>query len=127
MKKLSLFVFLCITNYFVVNSGKESKGERKDRKAKGGIKVKTVKVTSKGQVTLPSELRSKLNIEEGTYLDASILQNGILLKPVRDGNQLVQEYCQKYGKESGNLNEAREILKKVPFSLAERSAALREE
>ncbi len=54
--------------------------------------MKTVKVTSKGQITLPIELRNKLNIEEDTYLDASILQNGILLKPVRDGNQLVQEY-----------------------------------
>ena len=89
--------------------------------------MKTVKVTSKGQITLPRELRSKLNIEEGTYLDASILQNGILLKPVRDGNQLVQEYCQKYGSESGDLNKARQILKKIPFSLGERSAALREE
>ncbi len=89
--------------------------------------MKTVKVTSKGQITLPSELRNKLNIEEGTYLDASIFQNGILLKPVRDENQLVKEYCQKYGSESEELNKAREILKKVPFSLSERSAALREE
>lgn len=54
-------------------------------------------------------------------------KNGILLKPVRDGNQLVQEYCQKYGSKSEDLNKAREILKKVPFSLGERSAALREE
>ena len=89
--------------------------------------MKTVKVTSKGQITLPIKLRNKLNIEEDTYLDASILQNGILLKPVRDGNQLVQEYCQKYGSESEDLNKSREILKKVPFSLGERSAVLREE
>jgi transcriptional pleiotropic regulator of transition state genes len=33
--------------------------------------VKVVKVTSKGQVTIPSEVRSSLGIDEGTYLEVS--------------------------------------------------------
>lgn len=89
--------------------------------------MKTVKVTSKGQVTLPREIRDKLNIEEGTYLDAAVFQGGILLKPVKDSHQMVQEYCAQYSNKSNNLEDTRNILSKIPFSLSERSAALRKE
>jgi transcriptional pleiotropic regulator of transition state genes len=33
--------------------------------------MKVVKVTSKGQVTIPSDLRTSLGIDEGTYLEVS--------------------------------------------------------
>lgn len=33
--------------------------------------MKVVKVTSKGQVTIPSEVREALGIDEGTYLEVS--------------------------------------------------------
>jgi AbrB family looped-hinge helix DNA binding protein len=91
--------------------------------------MKTVKVTSKGQITLPAALREELNIKEGYYLDASIFLDGILLKPVRDGHELVREYCEKYGsiQTEDSVEEAKKILKKVPFSLSERSVELREE
>jgi len=91
--------------------------------------MKTVKVTAKGQITLPAALREELNIKEGYYLDASIFLDGILLKPVRDGHELVQEYCEKYGsvQTEDSVEEAKKILKKVPFSLSERSVELREE
>jgi len=36
--------------------------------------MKVVKVTSKGQVTIPSEVRTSLGIDEGTYLEVS--ENG---------------------------------------------------
>ncbi len=89
--------------------------------------MKTVKVTAKGQITLPAALREELNIKEGYYLDASIFLDGILLKPVRDGHELVREYCEKYSsvQAENSVKEAKKILKKVPFSLSERSAELR--
>lgn len=89
----------------------------------------TVKVTAKGQITLPAALREELNIKEGYYLDASIFLDGILLKPVREGHELVREYCEKYGSEyeEDSVEVARKILNKVPFSLSERAAELREE
>jgi AbrB family looped-hinge helix DNA binding protein len=101
----------------------------KEITATGKYKMKTVKVTAKGQITLPASLREELKISEGNYLDASIFLDGILLKPVREGHELVREYCEKYSsdKPGDNLEAAKRILKKVPFSLAERSAALREE
>ncbi len=91
--------------------------------------MKTVKVTAKGQVTLPAALRKELNIKEGYYLDASVFLDGILLKPVRDGHELVRDYCEKYGSvhPGDNIEAAKKILKKVPFSLSERSAELRDE
>ncbi len=33
--------------------------------------MKVIKVTSKGQVTIPSEVRASLGIDEGTYLEVS--------------------------------------------------------
>jgi len=33
--------------------------------------MKVVKVTSKGRVTIPSEVRTSLGIDEGTYLEVS--------------------------------------------------------
>ena len=34
------------------------------------------------QITLPAELRKRFNLEEGDYLEAEAVQEGILLKPV---------------------------------------------
>jgi len=41
-----------------------------------------VRVKHKGQVTIPSELRSKLGIEEGAILEISTEDNKIVLKPL---------------------------------------------
>lgn len=88
-----------------------------------------IKVTSKGQVTLPSELRKKLNINEGDYLDARIHNNNLLLRPVPRQNdaELIREYCKKYDDKNVTLEQTWQILGKVPFSLAERTGKLREE
>ena len=81
--------------------------------------MKTVKVTAKGQITLPAALREELNIKEGYYLDASIFLDGILLKPVRDGHELVREYCEKYGsvQTEDSVEEAKKILKNIKAKL----------
>ena len=44
--------------------------------------MKVVKVTSKGRVTIPSEVRDALGIEEGTYLEVSEDGGEILLRKV---------------------------------------------
>jgi hypothetical protein len=52
-----------------------------------------------------------------------------LLKLVRQGHELVREYCEKYGanQDEDSVEAAKMILNKVPFSLSERSTELREE
>ncbi len=91
--------------------------------------MKRVKVTSKGQITLPRSLRVQLNIKEGDYLDASIHSNSLLLKPVprQTGAEIIQEHCKQYYSDKAALEETRQILKKIPFSLSERASKLREE
>lgn len=42
------------------------------------------RVTKKGQVTVPSELRRKFHIEAGKTIEFESSQYGILLKPVHD-------------------------------------------
>ena len=42
-------------------------------------KVALVKVTRKGQVTIPKEFRDKLGIEPGDYLTARPIMGGILI------------------------------------------------
>ncbi|MGH9523480.1 MAG: AbrB/MazE/SpoVT family DNA-binding domain-containing protein [Terriglobales bacterium] len=46
-----------------------------------GIKIK---VSEKGQVVLPAELRKKLNIKKGTELDAEEYGGRLILQPVTD-------------------------------------------
>jgi AbrB family looped-hinge helix DNA binding protein len=40
-----------------------------------------VKVRQRGQVTLPQDVRDELQIEEGNYLEASVENSTIVLKP----------------------------------------------
>jgi AbrB family looped-hinge helix DNA binding protein len=44
-------------------------------------KLSKVRVKLKGQVTIPSELRSKLGIEEGTLLEVKAKDGAIVLTP----------------------------------------------
>lgn len=41
-----------------------------------------LKLKQKAQVTIPADLRRQFNLEEGDYLEAEAVENGILLKPV---------------------------------------------
>ena len=90
--------------------------------------MKIVKVTSKGQITLPQTMRKKLNIREGDYLDITVKRNSLILKPSpkENNSEIILEYCEKYSAENASLEETRKILKKVPFSLSKKSSKLRE-
>lgn len=41
-----------------------------------------VKVRDRAQITLPPEVRQALNIATGDYLEAEVVEGGVLLKPV---------------------------------------------
>jgi len=41
-----------------------------------------LKLRQKAQITIPAELRRRFNLNEGDYLEAEAVENGILLKPV---------------------------------------------
>ena len=41
-----------------------------------------IRVRRLAQLTLPAEVRRALNVQEGDYLEAEIVKEGVLLKPV---------------------------------------------
>ena len=41
-----------------------------------------MRIRGAAQLTLPAELRKALNVKEGDYLEASLAEGGVLLKPV---------------------------------------------
>jgi AbrB family looped-hinge helix DNA binding protein len=41
-----------------------------------------VRLLHGGQVILPVEMREKLQVEEGDYLEAEVVEGGMLLKPI---------------------------------------------
>jgi len=56
-----------------------------------------VKVTRRGQTTIPAELREKLGIKEGDELMVEATEKGILFKPIRKLEDCAGIYA-KYGK-----------------------------
>lgn len=56
--------------------------------------MKLIKVTSKGQITIPIEVRDALGIDEGTYLEVSAyggeirLRKVVPVRPLSDGDPI---------------------------------------
>ena len=47
-----------------------------------GLDMSLVKIKRFSQVTLPPDVRKRFNLNEGDYLEAEVVEEGILLKPV---------------------------------------------
>jgi AbrB family looped-hinge helix DNA binding protein len=87
-----------------------------------------VKMTSKGQLTLPKHIREKLRLRAGSYLEARIRGTELVLKPVTQENdsEVLLEYCRQNAQEA-DLDKARWIMSRVPVPMHERVRRLREE
>jgi AbrB family looped-hinge helix DNA binding protein len=46
------------------------------------VQMALMRVRRMAQLTLPTEVRRALNVQEGDYLEAQIVKDGVLLKPV---------------------------------------------
>jgi AbrB family looped-hinge helix DNA binding protein len=46
------------------------------------VQMALMRVRRMAQLTLPAEVRRALNVQEGDYLEAEIVKDGVLLKPV---------------------------------------------
>jgi AbrB family looped-hinge helix DNA binding protein len=51
-------------------------------KAAENEQMALMRVRRLAQLTLPAEVRRALNVQEGDYLEAEIVKDGVLLKPV---------------------------------------------
>jgi AbrB family looped-hinge helix DNA binding protein len=46
------------------------------------VQMALMRVRRMAQLTLPAEVRRALNVQEGDFLEATIVKDGVLLKPV---------------------------------------------
>ena len=63
--------------------------------------AEVIKVTSKGQVTLPADIRKKLHISKDTYIAVDIIGDYIIMKKVGLKLKELSEIIQKNVKEKG--------------------------
>jgi len=63
--------------------------------------AEVIKVTSKGQVTLPADIRKKLHISKDTYIAVDIIGDYIIMKKVGLKLKELSDIIQKNVKEKG--------------------------
>ncbi|MEW6107042.1 MAG: AbrB/MazE/SpoVT family DNA-binding domain-containing protein [Bacillota bacterium] len=93
------------------------------------VQYREIKVTSKGQITLPKSIRERLRISAGDYLQAELRGGELVLRPSPRQNEreLLLAYAKKHSEERVNIEEIRRMFSGLPFSMAERVSHLREE
>jgi AbrB family looped-hinge helix DNA binding protein len=91
--------------------------------------MEKVKITSKGQITLPKRLRDKLKVGEGDYLEAFLRGNELIFRPLpgQTGKEVILDYCKEHSASRVKVTEVKQILARLPFSLSERVRTEREE
>ena len=67
-----------------------------------------VKVTRRGQTTIPAEFREKFGIKEGDELIVEATKNGVLYKPIRK-----LEDCAGIYSKYGNVEEIKKEIDKL--------------
>lgn len=88
-----------------------------------------IKMTSKGQITLPKEIRNSLHLEKGNYFNVQVKDNCIILKPVieKDNKQKLIEYARSISDKSIGLQKVREKTSNLSLYMTERVRKAREE
>jgi len=63
--------------------------------------TEVIKVTSKGQVTLPAGIRKKLHIDKDTYIAVDTIGEYIIMKKIGLKLKEISEIIQKVAREKG--------------------------
>ena len=88
-----------------------------------------IKITSKGQITIPVEIREELELGEGMYLKSYIENGNVVLKPL-PGNtekQKIISYALDEGKNSVGLPKVREMTSGFNLNMSKQVRHIREE
>lgn len=88
-----------------------------------------IKLTSKGQITLPKEIREHLLLKFGDCLQAQVKDGCIVLTPKRDDDDrmVLMEYAEQYGMKSAGLKKVRELTEGLKVNMTEYVRKTREE
>lgn len=93
------------------------------------MQYREIKVTSKGQITLPKSIRERLRISAGDYLQAELRGGELVLRPSPRQNEreLLLAYAKEHSRDRISIEEIRRMFSGLPFSMAERVSHLRKE
>lgn len=89
-----------------------------------------VKLTSKGQMTIPKELRDKLRLNTGITLKADIMDGKLILEPIYPQNDelVIMEYAAKYTSDKKiSLQELRKKTTGLSLNMGEYVRKTRDE
>lgn len=89
-----------------------------------------VKLTSKGQITLPKEIREQMMLKFGDYLQAQVKEGVIELRLKQrndDDNMILMEYAEQYGSKSQGIKEVRKLTSEIKLNMTEKVRKMREE
>jgi AbrB family looped-hinge helix DNA binding protein len=73
------------------------------------VQLSSIRVKRKGQVTIPQELRSKLGIEEGSFLEVEEQKGAIIMRPapkLKGGKVVGEKQYKKLIKELDHLRRS---------------------
>ena len=93
-----------------------------------------VRLKRAAQITLPAELRKQFNLEEGDYLEAEAVEDGILLKPVsvivrqkawENVREVLDRVYAKLPHSDRNPQEQEEEITRIIKELRQQDAAVR--
>jgi len=88
-----------------------------------------VKITSKGQITIPRDLREKLEIKEGMYLGADIEEGKLVLKPLPENIDKIKliNYAYRESRDSVGLLKVREMAADFNLNMSKQVRKIRED
>ena len=86
-----------------------------------------IKITAKGQITIPKKIRMELALKTGEYLQAEVENGKIILRPKRNDETILMKYAHIEGEKSIGLAKVREMTKDLNIGLGEYVRKTREE
>ena len=88
-----------------------------------------IKITSKGQITIPKEIRDELDIGEGMYLKGYIENGNIVLKPLPHNTDRLKliSYAHDEGRDSVGILKVRDMTKGFNLDMSKQVRKVREE
>ena len=91
--------------------------------------MKRIKITSKGQITIPRDMRDRLEIKDGMYLSGHVKDGSIILRPLpQDDNKAkLLSYAYQKSRDSVGLAKVREMTRGFNLDMTKQVREIREE
>jgi len=90
--------------------------------------IEKIKITSKGQITIPKVFREEIKIKEGMYLSAFVQDGNLVLKPLPQDSDKVRliNYAYKESRDCVGISKVREMTKGFNLNMSKQVREVRE-